>query len=121
MATTPSSSALERWTAGGVATFIHDEVQASTSSCSSSSSSPRKSDFARDVASKEMGRGRGTRRKRKGSLEGGYHGGVADGVEVKDFAAMKLGIEEGEEGEGETCGGEGKMTTREKEGAFVES
>lgn len=72
------------------------------------------------------------RRERKESLEGGYQGGVVDGVDVKDFAAMKLGVEgmmvengegdgegEGEDGgkgdgeddgEGETCGGEGKVT-----------
>lgn len=111
-------------------TFIRDEVQAAASSSPS-----HKSDVTRDVTAKEereRGR-RTTRRERKESLEGGYQGGVADGVDVKDFAAMKLGVEgmvvedgvrgEGEDdgeddeeddgeddGEGETCGGEGKVT-----------
>lgn len=95
-----------------------------------SSSPSHKSDVTRDVTAKEereRGR-RTTREKRKESLEGGYQGGVADGVDVKDFAAMKLGVEgmvvedgegdgerdgedDGEDdGEGETCGGEGKVT-----------
>lgn len=106
-------------------TFIRDEVQAAAASSSSTSSSPsHQSDVtARDVNAKEESeRGRRTtRRERKESLEGGYQGGVADGVDVKDFAAMKLGVEgmvvedgvrgEGEDdGEGETCGGEGKVT-----------
>lgn len=90
---------------------------------SSSSSPSHKSDVTRDVnAKEERERGRRTtRREGKGSLEGGYQGGVADGVDVKDFAAIKLGVEgmvvedgvrgEGEDdGEGETCGGEGKVT-----------
>lgn len=51
-----------------------------------------------------------TRRERQESLEGGYQGGVADGVDVKDFAAMKLGVEgmmveDGVRGDGE---GEGE-------------
>lgn len=93
-------------------------MQAAASSSSSSSSPSHKSDVTRDVnAKEERERGRRTtRRERKESLEGGYQGGVADGVDVKDFAAMKLGVEgmvveDGEDdGEGETCGGEGKVT-----------
>lgn len=114
-------------------TFIRDEVQAASSSPS------HKSDVTRDVnAKEERERGRTTtRRERQESLEGGYQGGVADGVDVKDFAAMKLGVEgmmvedgegdgEGEEEDDEDGGG--RMTTREQweepsgvEGAFVES
>lgn len=110
-------------------------MQAAAAFSSSSSSPSHKSDVTRDVnAKEERGRGRTTTtttttRKRKESLEGGYQGGVVDGVDVKDFAAMKLGVEgvmvgdgergEGEDdgegdgeddGEGETCGGEGKVT-----------